>query len=100
MNAWTAAALVLTAGAVPACLWGAAYGSAVRRLAAVTLLSTVMGAVFLLLPQGYDRSSYQDLALVLAVLAPAGTLVFTRFVAAQGHEGPDGTDGTDEEAGG
>ena len=115
MNAWTAAALVLTAGAVPACLWGAASGSAVRRLTAVALLNTVMGGVFLLLPQGYDRSSYQDLALVLAVLAPAGTLVFTRFVAAQGHDGPgstagsdattgtdgtDGTGGTDEEASG
>jgi hypothetical protein len=43
-------------------------------------LSTVVGAVFLVLPQGFDRSSYQDLALVLAVLSPAGTLVFTRFV--------------------
>ncbi|BBA95548.1 hypothetical protein RVR_448 [Actinacidiphila reveromycinica] len=83
MNAWTLAALVLLAGAGPACLWGAAAGSAVRRLLALSLLSTVVGAVFLVLPQGYGRSSYQDLALVLAVLSPAGTLVFTRFVVAE-----------------
>lgn len=86
MNAWTAAALVLLAGAGPLCLWGAARGSEVRRLASVSLLSTVVGAVFLALPQGYGRSSYQDLALVLAVLAPAGTLVFTRFVAGRPHD--------------
>lgn len=83
MNAWAAAALVLLAAAVPVCLWVAARGRAARRLAGVCLLATVVGAVFLLLPQAYQRSSYQDLALVLAVLSPAGTLVFTRFVAGQ-----------------
>jgi multisubunit Na+/H+ antiporter MnhF subunit len=86
VNAWTAAALVLFGGAAPVCLWGASRGREVRRLAAVSLLSTVVGAVFLVLPQAYGRSSYQDLALMLAVLAPAGTLVFTRFVAGQPHD--------------
>ncbi|MGX1547328.1 monovalent cation/H+ antiporter complex subunit F [Streptomyces adustus] len=86
MNAWTAAALVLLAVAAPACLWVAARGAAMRRLVGASLLSTVVGAVFLLLPQAYDRSSYQDLALTLAVLAPAGTLVFTRFVAGRQHD--------------
>jgi multisubunit Na+/H+ antiporter MnhF subunit len=80
VNAWTAAALVLLAGAAPLCLLGASSGRTARRLAALALLSTVVGAVFLLLPQGYDRSSYQDMALVLGVLSPTGTLVFTRFV--------------------
>ncbi|MBD0694168.1 hypothetical protein BG452_15120 [Streptomyces sp. CBMA123] len=78
---WAAAALVLLAAAAPVCLWVASRGSTVRRLAGMCLLSNVVGAVFLLLPQTYQRSSYQDLALVLAVLAPAGTLVFTRFAA-------------------
>ncbi|MBV6702955.1 hypothetical protein KV557_38655 [Kitasatospora aureofaciens] len=50
------------------------------------MLSTVAGAVFLLLPMAYDRSSYQDLALMLAVLAPAGTLVFARFVTGHRHD--------------
>jgi multisubunit Na+/H+ antiporter MnhF subunit len=84
VNAWTAAALILLAAPAPACLWVAARGTAVRRLIGASLFSTVVGAVFLLLPQAYDRSSYQDLALMLAVLAPAGALVFTRFVA--GHQ--------------
>ncbi|MGW7442009.1 monovalent cation/H+ antiporter complex subunit F [Kitasatospora sp. NPDC054795] len=86
MNAWAVAALVLLAAPVPACLWVVARGTAVRRLAGASLLSTIVGAVFLLLPQAYDRSSYQDLALMLAILAPAGTLVFTRFVAGRQHE--------------
>ncbi|MFF3006738.1 monovalent cation/H+ antiporter complex subunit F [Kitasatospora sp. NPDC057940] len=85
MNAWAAAALVLLATAAPACLWAAARGAAVRRLIGASLLSSVVGAVFLLLPMAYGRSSYQDLALMLAVLAPAGTLVFTRFVADHRH---------------
>ncbi len=90
MNAWTSAALVLLAVAAPLCLLGAVRGSEMRRLTAVSLLSPVVGAVFLLLPQGYQRSAYQDLALVLAVLAPAGTLVFTRFLAGQPRETGDG----------
>ncbi|MEU9303566.1 MrpF/PhaF family protein [Streptomyces sp. NPDC048269] len=80
MNAWSAAALVLLVAAFPACMWASARGSAVHRLAGVCLAGTVTGALFLVLPEAYDRSSYQDLALVLAVLSPAGVLVFTRFV--------------------
>ncbi|MCU7826733.1 MrpF/PhaF family protein [Kitasatospora sp. DSM 101779] len=86
MSAWTAAAVVLLAADVPACLWAVSRGSAVARLIGLSLLSSVLGAVFLLLPQAYDRSSYQDLALVLGVLAPAGALVFTRFVVGRGDE--------------
>ncbi|KPI00079.1 multiple resistance and pH regulation protein F [Actinobacteria bacterium OV450] len=86
MNAWTAAALILLAIPAPACLWVAAHGTAVRRLVGASLLSSVVGALFLLLPPAYDRSSYQDLALMLAVLGPAGTLVFTRFVTGRHHE--------------
>ncbi|MFB7908297.1 monovalent cation/H+ antiporter complex subunit F [Kitasatospora sp. NPDC056076] len=86
MNAWAVASLLLLAGTAPACLWVTARGTAIRRLVGASLLSTVVGAVFLLLPMAYDRSSYQDLALMLAVLAPAGTLVFTRFVAGHRHE--------------
>ncbi|MEE6270361.1 monovalent cation/H+ antiporter complex subunit F [Streptomyces diastatochromogenes] len=93
MNAWTAAALILLTVPTPGCLWVAARGSAVRRLIGASLLSGVVGAVFLLLPQVYGRSSYQDLALMLAVLAPAGTLVFTRFVSGQRHEMRDSTPG-------
>ncbi|WP_055588918.1 MrpF/PhaF family protein [Streptacidiphilus griseoplanus] len=105
MNAWLSAALVLLAAAAPLCLWEALHGSAVQRLAAVSLLGTVAAAVFLLLPQGFARPAYQDAALLTAVLAPAGTLVFARFVAdadpgsGSGSErGPSGTDGTGGDA--
>ncbi|MFC9292581.1 monovalent cation/H+ antiporter complex subunit F [Streptomyces sp. NPDC057011] len=84
---WSAAALVLLGGAWPACLWAAARGSAVRRLAGLCLAGTVTGAVLLLLPMAFDRSSYQDLALVFAVLSPAGVLVFTRFAGARPPSG-------------
>ncbi|MFJ4554152.1 monovalent cation/H+ antiporter complex subunit F [Streptomyces sp. NPDC088817] len=86
MNTWTAAALVLVADTVPAYLWVVSRGTAVRRLTGAALLPTTVGAVFLVLPQAYHRPAYQDLALMLAVLAPAGTLVFTRFVAGSRHE--------------
>ncbi|MFJ3233990.1 monovalent cation/H+ antiporter complex subunit F [Streptomyces sp. NPDC086787] len=86
MNAWAAAALTLLVLVVPACVWLAAHGSTVRRLAGVFLLSTVTGALFLVLPEAYGRPAYQDLALMLAVMAPTGTLVFTRFVAGRSHD--------------
>ncbi|KJY46617.1 hypothetical protein VR46_08010, partial [Streptomyces sp. NRRL S-444] len=54
--AWSAASLVLLAAAWPACLWAAARGGAVRRLAGLCMAGTVTGAVLLLLPMAYDRS--------------------------------------------
>ncbi|GAA1090950.1 MrpF/PhaF family protein [Kitasatospora arboriphila] len=97
MSAWTAAALVLLAVDVPACVWALSRGGTVGRLIGFCLLSSVVGAVFLLLPPAYDRPSYQDLALVLSVLAPAGTLVFTRFVA--GRSGEPDEDGPETDGG-
>ncbi|MFB7668222.1 monovalent cation/H+ antiporter complex subunit F [Kitasatospora sp. NPDC056138] len=92
MSAWSAAVLVLLTGTVPPCLWQVARGRTVCRLAAVALLGSVAGAVFLVLPEGFERPAYQDLALVLAALSPAGTLVFTRFVCGEGHEEEGGTE--------
>jgi hypothetical protein len=39
----------------------------------------VAALALLLLAQGYGRDAYQDTALLLSVLAPAGTLVFVHF---------------------
>lgn len=80
------AALVLLAIATPACLWAARPAAARCAGCSVRRCSSVAGTVFLVLPQAHDRSSYQDLALVLGVLAPAGTLVFTRFVSGRPYE--------------
>ncbi|MFB7983420.1 monovalent cation/H+ antiporter complex subunit F [Streptomyces vinaceus] len=87
-QAWSAAALVLLAAAWPAGLWAAARGGVVRRLAGLCLAGTVTGTILLLLPMAYGRPSYQDAALVFAVLSPAGVLVFTRFAGAGSGPGP------------
>ncbi|MFD7923277.1 monovalent cation/H+ antiporter complex subunit F [Streptomyces sp. NPDC059740] len=83
MNGWLWAALVLVVCGVPPCVWVACRGPATRRLAGTALLTTQVTAVLLLVAQGLARTSYADLALVLAVLGPMGTLVFVRFVGAE-----------------
>ncbi|MEU9040667.1 MULTISPECIES: monovalent cation/H+ antiporter complex subunit F [unclassified Kitasatospora] len=85
MNAWLLAAAFLAVGGIGPCLLLGLRGEAQRRLAGLNLAATVASAVLLLLAQGFSRSSYTDLALDLAVLAPAGTLVFTRFLAGEEH---------------
>ena len=86
MNAWLLAATALSSAALAPCLWLSARGAAQYRLAGINLAGTLITVTFLLLAQGFSRSSYGDLALVLTVLAPAGTLVFTRFLASHPHD--------------
>ncbi|MFH9347737.1 monovalent cation/H+ antiporter complex subunit F [Kitasatospora sp. NPDC017646] len=81
MNAWLLAAAVLAVGGIGPCLLLGLRGSPQQRLAGLNLAATTASVVLLLLAQGFSRTSYTDLALDLAVLAPAGTLVFTRFLA-------------------
>ncbi len=85
MSGWLIAAAVLMVGGLAPCLWATSHGPPQRRLIGLDLASTVTCLVLLLLSQGYGRSSYVDLALVLALIAPAGSLVFARFVA---HDQP------------
>ncbi|WP_255952073.1 monovalent cation/H+ antiporter complex subunit F [Streptomyces odontomachi] len=80
MNAWLLAAAFLVPGGLVPPLWLACRGPVEQRIAAMSLASTVMAAVFLLLTEGFGRPAYIDVALVLAVLAPVGTLVFARCV--------------------
>ncbi|MFD8704868.1 monovalent cation/H+ antiporter complex subunit F [Kitasatospora sp. NPDC059648] len=81
MNAWLLAAALLAACGIGPCLLLGLRGSPEQRLAGLNLAATTASVVLLLLAQGFSRTSYTDLALDLAVLAPAGTLVFTRFLA-------------------
>ena len=79
MNAYlTAAGIIMVVGLLPA-LFVAARGDELARLIGLELASALTTIVLLLLAQGYHRSSYADLALVLAVLSTAGTLVFVRL---------------------
>lgn len=81
MNGWTTTAAVTLAGGLGATLRGAATGPLRRRVTAQNLASAVTAPALLLLAQGYGRPAYVDLALVLALLGPVGTLVFARLLA-------------------
>ncbi|WNI27653.1 MrpF/PhaF family protein [Streptomyces sp. ITFR-6] len=80
MNAWlVTAAAVLAAGLGPV-VWGVSTGPLKRRSVAQNAATTVVCLVILLLAQGYQRPSYTDLAVVLSVLGPVGTLVYARLL--------------------
>lgn len=80
MNGWILAAAVLLAGGAGAALWGVATGPLRRRVMAQNLITSAVCPALLLLSQGYGRPSYVDLALLLALLGPVGTLVFARLL--------------------
>ena len=86
MNLWlVSAAALLTAGFGPV-VWGVSTGPLRRGVVAQNFGTSVICLVMLLLAQGYDRPSYTDLALVLAVLGPVGTLVYARLLADDLHD--------------
>ncbi|MEU6578597.1 MrpF/PhaF family protein [Streptomyces sp. NPDC046805] len=91
---WLAAAFaLLVAGLAPA-VWGVATGPLRRRVVAQNTATLVVCLAFLLLSQGYGRTSYVDLALVLAVVGPAGTLVYARLLAEDLERDPPRARGT------
>ena len=79
MNVWLIAATVLLAGLIP-CGWLILRAQLVDALVALELGSTLVTVVLLLLAEGFHRSSYFTLPLVLAAMAFVGTLVFIRFL--------------------
>ncbi|MGW2486011.1 monovalent cation/H+ antiporter complex subunit F [Streptomyces sp. NPDC001606] len=80
MNGWILAAALVLGGGGAAVLWGVATGPVARRMVAQNLTTSVVCPALLLLSQGYSRPSYVDLALLLALLGPVGTLVFARLL--------------------
>ncbi|MEU1462427.1 monovalent cation/H+ antiporter complex subunit F [Streptomyces sp. NPDC005727] len=81
MNGWILAAAVVLAGGGAVVLWGVTSGPLPRRVVAQNLTTSVACPALLLLAQGYDRPAYVDLALLMALLGPVGTLVFARLLA-------------------
>ncbi|MGW2741668.1 MrpF/PhaF family protein [Streptomyces sp. NPDC001450] len=81
MNGWILAATVELGGAGAAALWGTATGPLPRRVMAQNLATSAVCPALLLLAQGYGRPAYVDLALLMALLGPVGTLVFARLLA-------------------
>ncbi|WP_432175863.1 monovalent cation/H+ antiporter complex subunit F [Streptomyces sp. Tue6028] len=90
MNGWTATATAVLALGGGAAVWGVATGPLCRRVVAQNLSTSLACPVLLLLAQGYGRPSYVDLALVLALLGPVGTLVFARLLAEDLEADPPG----------
>ncbi|MEU6478768.1 monovalent cation/H+ antiporter complex subunit F [Streptomyces sp. NPDC047017] len=83
MNGWLLAAAVILAVGLGTTLWGVATGPLRRRVVAQNLSTALVCPGLLLLAQGYHRTSYVDLALLLALLGPVGTLVFARLLAGE-----------------
>ena len=81
VNGWILAATVELGGAGAAALWGVTTGPLARRVVAQNLTTSAVCPGLLLLSQGYGRPAYVDLALLLALLGPVGTLVFARLLA-------------------
>lgn len=78
MNVWLVAATVLLGGLVP-CGWVLLRGRLTDALVALELARTLVTVVLVLLAEGFHRSSYFTVPLVLAALGFVGALVFVRF---------------------
>jgi multicomponent Na+:H+ antiporter subunit F len=79
MNEWLLGASVLTVALIP-CLWVAVRSSFADGLVAVQLAGTLASLALLMLAEGETRQPFSDLALVLAVVSFAGSLLFARFL--------------------
>jgi multicomponent Na+:H+ antiporter subunit F len=82
MNGWQLAAAALTAAMLP-CGWICLRRSFADGLVAIQLAATGAALALLTLAEAEARQPFANLALVLAVLAFAGTLVFLRFLERQ-----------------
>ena len=79
MNVWLIAATVLLLGLIP-CGVVCLTAPVMDRLAALQLAGVVSTLILLLLAEAFQRPSYIDLALTLAVLSFTGGLTFARFL--------------------
>lgn len=83
MNGWLLAATILLWSLAPL-LWVLARAAVLEGLVALEIAGSIVTIVFLLLAQGFGRTIYVDLALVLAPLQFVGALVFVRMLE-RGH---------------
>jgi multicomponent Na+:H+ antiporter subunit F len=79
VNVWLWGATALLVGFVP-CGVLAVQASRIDALVALQTAGTVTTLTLVLLAQGFHRASYMGLALALAFLSFAGTLLFARFL--------------------
>lgn len=79
MNVWLVAATVLLVALVPP-FWLLARAPRIDALVALELASTLVTLVLLLLSEGFHRSIYTVVPLVLAGVALVSGLTFARFM--------------------
>src|SRR5439155_19586086 len=79
VNGWLIGATVLASGLLP-CLYVCVRAPLLDAIVALELAGAVATLVLLLLAEGFHRSSYFSLPIVLAALAFVGTMVFVRFL--------------------
>lgn len=80
MTAWVVAASVLLVFGIGPALARASVGRAIDRLPALNLAGVTTCLLVVVLAQALGRTAYVDVALVLAPLSFAGSLVFTRLL--------------------
>lgn len=74
------AALTLVILALSLSSLAVSRGTPLDRLIGLETLTVVAACILLLLSDSFERSVYVDVALVLALLSFAGSLVFARFL--------------------
>ena len=79
MNGWLIAATALLVAGIGPCMAATLRGGAVERLIALELAGALTTVDLLLLSRGFGRTSYLDVALLLALLSLGGSLAFARF---------------------
>jgi multisubunit Na+/H+ antiporter MnhF subunit len=79
MSPWLLASIVLVCGMVP-CLVAAVRGDELAGLPGLSLAGLVTLTLLITLTEAFHRQPMIDLAEVLAVLAPGGSLAFIRFM--------------------
>jgi multicomponent Na+:H+ antiporter subunit F len=79
MNYWLWCAAALFLGLLP-CLYICAFKPAPDKLVALELASCIVTLQMLLLAEGFQRPSFYDLPLTLALLSFGGGMVFARFL--------------------
>ena len=77
---WLGAAVAMLVVGLGPCLVATLRGEPTDRLAGLILAGPLATLVLLLLAAGYGRPAYLDVALVLALLSFAGSLVYARFL--------------------
>ena len=80
MNIWLIGATILLAAVLP-CGFVLLRAPILDALVALELVATLATLALVLLSEGYHRSSYFAVPIVLAFLNVVGALIFVRFLA-------------------